>query len=177
MGSSADIALLVLRLTLGAMLVTHGVNKLFGPGGRTGTTRWFHSLGFRPAWLHAGIAAGTELGAGVLLAAGLITPLAAAACIGLMTVAAFTDHRGKGFFVFRGGWEYVAVVALAAVSIAIAGPGKWSLDAAVGWQPHGLWWAGLAVIVGLAGALATLILGRFRPAREAGPASQEGPAR
>jgi uncharacterized membrane protein YphA (DoxX/SURF4 family) len=30
------------------MLVTHGVNKIFGAGGISGTARWFERLGLRP---------------------------------------------------------------------------------------------------------------------------------
>ena len=34
-----------------------------------------------------------------------------------MTVASLTDHRGKGFFIFKGGWEYVAFVGAIAVAL------------------------------------------------------------
>ena len=50
--STTDTALLLLlRFGLGRMLAAHGVNKVFGPGGLDGPTRWFAGLGFRPAWL------------------------------------------------------------------------------------------------------------------------------
>ncbi|MFE2985770.1 DoxX family protein [Streptomyces sp. NPDC059262] len=127
-GSGRDTASLALRATLGPMLMAHGWNKLRGAGGIAGTTKWFDSLGLRPAGLHARVAAGTELAAGAGLLAGLANPLPAAAAVGLMTVAARTDHRGKGFFVFKGGWEYTAVVGGAAVALAALGHGRWSLD-------------------------------------------------
>jgi hypothetical protein len=46
------------------MLPDNGVNKVLGADGIEGTTRWFEGLGFRPAWLHARVAATTEFGAG-----------------------------------------------------------------------------------------------------------------
>lgn len=158
--SAVDLSLLVLRWGLGGMLVAHGMNKVFGAGGIEGTTRWFQGLGFRPAWLHARVAAISEIGAGVLMILGLVTPLACAAVVGLMVVAAMTDHRGKGFFVFKGGWEYVGLVALAALCVAGLGPGEWSIDAAVHWHLFGLGWAGGALVVGVLGAVALLLVGR-----------------
>jgi putative oxidoreductase len=146
-----DIAALLLRLILGPMLVLHGLNKVAGAGGLTGTARWFESLGLRPGWLHARVAATNELVAGTLMTLGLLTPLAVAAFVGLMLVAAFTDHKGKGFFVFKGGWEYVAVVGAVAVVLALIGPGSASLDAALGIERSGAGWAGAALALGLLG--------------------------
>jgi putative oxidoreductase len=98
------------------------------------------------------------------MASGLAFPLAAAAFIGLMAVAAVTDHRGKGFFVFKGGWEYVALIAVFAAGLACTGPGRYSADAALGWHVAGLAWAGLAILVGLVAAGA-LYVAASRPGR------------
>ncbi len=155
-----DLGMLVLRLALGPMLVLHGANKVWGGGGLSGTAGWFESLGLRPGRLHARVAAATELVAGVLVTLGLFTGLAATAFVGLMTVAALTDHRGKGFFVFKGGWEYVAVVAMVAVALAVVGPGAWSLDAALGLPLSGPWWGLVAAVGGVAAAGALLALFR-----------------
>ena len=122
--SGVGLGLLVIRLALGGMLAIHGLNKVFGGGGLTGTARWFEGLGLRPGWLHARLAAFNEIGAGVLMACGLLFPLAGAAFIGLMTVAAITDHKGKGFFVFKGGWEYVALIGVVAAGLVSIGPGR-----------------------------------------------------
>jgi len=163
-----DLAALILRLALGPMLVVHGWNKVFGAGGIAGTERWFGALGLRPAWLHARVAAACELGAGTLLALGLLTGLDAAAFVGLMAVAARTDHRGKGYFIFRGGWEYTLLVAMVAVGLAALGPGRWSLDHALGLDLHGWGWALLAALGGAAAAAGTLVTSyRPRPARSA----------
>ena len=149
-----DVATLVLRLALGPMLVLHGLNKV--RGGLSGTAGWFESLGLRPGWLHARLAAFTEIGAGVLVTLGLLTGLAAMAFVGLMTVAALTDHRGKGYFIFKGGAEYVVLVAMAAVVLAVTGPGRWSLDSALGLDLAGIGWGAVALVGGMAAAAALL---------------------
>lgn len=151
-----DVAMLVLRLALGPMLAVHGLNKVAGSGGLAGTAGWFESLGLRPGWLHARLAALTEIGAGVLVTLGLLTGLAAMAFVGLMVVAMLTDHKGKGYFVFKGGWEYVLLVAMAAVALAAGGPGRWSLDHLLGLDLAGGWWALVAAVGGALAALGLL---------------------
>ena len=101
----ADLALLVVRVVFGLFLAYHGYNKVFGGGGLAGTARWFGSIGMRWPTLQARLAAGTEIGAGLLFAAGLLTPFAAAGMIGVMVVASRRPPRQR-FFVFKDGWEY-----------------------------------------------------------------------
>jgi putative oxidoreductase len=160
----ADLALLVLRLVFGLFLAAHGYNKVFGGGGLSGTAGWFRSIGMRWPDLQARLAAFTELGAGILLAAGFVTPLAAAGVIGVMTVASYVAHR-RNFFVFKDGWEYTVSIAVAAWAIAAIGPGDASLDHAIGWD-WTAWdgWIGavLAAVVGLGGALVQLAV-CYRP--------------
>lgn len=157
-----DLGMLVLRLALGPMLFLHGLNKAAGAGGIGGTVRWFEGLGLRPAWLHARLAAATELGAGVLVTAGLLTGLGASAFVGLMAVATFTDHRGKGYFVFKGGCEYTLLIGMVAVALAAVGPGAWSLDHALGLKLSGGLWALAALVAGI-GAAAALLASSYRP--------------
>ena len=158
----ADIPALLLRLALGPMLITHGYNKVKGSGGLEGTTKWFDGLGLRPAWVHARLAATTEIGAVALITVGALNPLPAAAVIGLMTTAAATDHRGKGFFIFKGGWEYVAVVGTAAAALASLGYGRISWDHLRGRQRTGLGWALAAAALGLGNA-GVLLATSYRP--------------
>jgi putative oxidoreductase len=166
-GSSftTDLASLILRLVVGPMLITHGYNKVFGSGGLQGTSRWFESLGLKPGWVHARMAAATELGAGTLLTLGAANPLPAAATIGLMTTAARTDHKGKGFFVFKGGWEYTGVIAAVAAVLAMLGPGRFSVDAIAGRQRRGVLWSLIAVIIGVASSTA-LLETTYRPEKK-----------
>ena len=156
----ANLGLLVMRLALGLMLVAHGMNKVLGGGGLAGTARWFEGLGLRPGWLHARLAAASEMAAGAFMAAGLLFPLAGAGFVGLMLVAAQTDHRGKGFFVFKGGWEYVGLVGVVTVCLVCIGPGEWSLDHAFGWSLAGTGYAATAVAVGCVAALGLLAVAR-----------------
>ena len=155
-GGAVSAGLIIIRLALGLMLMTHGLNKFFGTGGISGTARWFEGLGLRPGRLHAWIAATTEIGAGALVSLGLLFPAPCAAFVGLMTVAGLTDHRGKGFFVFKGGWEYVAFVGLIAVALAFLGPGQWSLDALAGLKLYGLGWGLAALVVGVIAGVGTV---------------------
>ncbi len=159
-----NLGLLLLRLALGPMLIVHGYIKVFGAGGLVGTEGWFASLGLRPAWLHARIAPANEIGAGILMTLGLLNGLAAMAFVGLMLVATFTDHRGKGYFVFKGGWEYTVLVTMIAVSIAALGPGEWSLDHAFGFDLAGMAWA-ITALVGGAAAAGALMLASYRPTK------------
>jgi putative oxidoreductase len=160
--SDVDTGLLLLRLVVGLTFAAHGFNKFFGGGRIPGTARWFDSIGMRPGRLHALAAASTEVAAGLLLAAGLLTPFAAAAMVAVMLVAAWTVHRQAGFFSAGGGWEYNAVLAVVALTVATTGPGRASLDHAAGIEITGVAGAAIAVLLGLlsgAGQLATF----FRP--------------
>ena len=69
-----------------------------------------------------------ELVGGTLTAAGLGGPLGPMAIIGTMTVASQTAHRGKGPFVADGGPELTLTNVAAAATIALVGPGRFSLD-------------------------------------------------
>ena len=159
-------ALLALRVVFGVFLAYHGYNKVFGGDGLEGTARWFGGIGMRwPKW-QARIAAATELGAGLLFAAGLLTPLAAAGMIGVMLVAVITTHWKVGFFIFRKGegWEYCASIALVALAIATMGAGRWSLDNAFDIEFHDWWGGAIAAGLGIGGALLQLALS-YRPVK------------
>ncbi|HUZ44983.1 MAG TPA: DoxX family protein [Acidimicrobiales bacterium] len=164
---AVDLALLILRLTVGVVFLAHGLNHIFGGGKIAGTGRWFESLGMRPGWVHAWTASLTEVGSGALLAAGLLTPLAGAGVVGVMLVAWITNHRGNGFFIFRPGegWEYVMTLTALGMVIGVLGPGRWSLDDALGLL-HWEGWRGLAVSLGAGGLGAALLLAAaWRPTR------------
>ena len=172
---SVDFALLVLRLTAGAVFLAHGINHVFGGGKIAGTGRWFESLGMRPGRLHAWTASLTEVGSGALLVAGLLTPVAAAGVVGVMLVAWITNHAKNGFFIFRPGegYEYVMTLTLVGLVIAALGPGNWSLDHATGLQPHLVGWTGLWIGLGAGGGGAlALLAGFWRPERKAASPEQ-----
>ena len=145
-----DLGLLLLRLVIGGLLVGHGAQKLFGAfggHGLEGTGGFFASIGFRPGKPMAFVAGLTELGAGVLLILGLLTPLASAGVIGTLLVAG-SVHAGKGLWAVNGGYELPLVYALLGAVLALTGPGAYSLDALSGLQPSLVWGAG-AIVLGL----------------------------
>jgi putative oxidoreductase len=164
---SIDLALLALRLMVGAVFLAHGINHVFGGGKIAGTGRWFESLGMKPGWMHAWTASLTEIGAGALLVLGLLTSVAAAGVIGVMLVALIANHWKNGFFIFRPGegYEYVLTLTVVGFALAMLGPGDWSLDHAAGLDAHILGWTGLWIALGggVGGALA-LLVGFWRPA-------------
>jgi putative oxidoreductase len=163
-----DLALLVFRVAVGAVMLAHGWNHVFGGGKIAGTGRWFESLGMKPGWLHAWTASLTELGAGALLLLGLLTPLAGAAVVGVMAVAWVTNHRKNGFFIFRPGegYEYVMTLTAAGLLFCGTGGGQVSLDHALGiLDPPGWTAALLCASIGLGGA-AGLLVTFWRPVRK-----------
>jgi putative oxidoreductase len=166
-----DLALLVLRLVVGAFFVGHGAQKLFGAfggHGPGGTAQFMQSLGLHPARLQAYAAGTAEFVGGLLLLLGLLTPVGAAAIIGTMTVAIVAVHAKNGPWVTNSGWEYNAVLIAVAVALAGAGPGDWSVDAAAGLDLAGTEWALAALGAGLLGGIAAIVIGRSvldRPSR------------
>ena len=84
--------------------------------------------------------------------------------VGVLFVAGWTNHRPKGFWSDLG-WEYVFVLATFAVFIAGVGPGKHSLDWALGldvaFEPYTAF--AVAVILGLVSGIG-LVATCFRPA-------------
>jgi putative oxidoreductase len=163
---SINLALLVLRCGIGAVMLAHGINHIFGGGKIEGTGRWFASLGMKPGVVHAWLASLTEVVGGAMLVAGLLMPLAGAAVIGVMLVALITNHRGKGFFIFRPGegWEYVMTLTLCGFALAVLGAGEWGLDHALELDDDLVGTTGLivALVAGVGGALALLAVA-WRP--------------
>ena len=149
------IGMLILRMTVGLTLAAHGAQKLFGwfgGLGLQGTGEALAEFGFHPGRRHALLAGLVEVTAGILLACGLATPLAAMLAMSLMVVAAATVHWKNGFFITQNGYEFNLVLGMAAWTIAFNGPGPWSLDSMLGWSTGGERWGLAVLIVSLFGA-------------------------
>jgi len=166
-----DVASLVLRAAIGGTMIAHGIRH-----GKTleGTAGWFGSIGFKQPRLQAVASAATELGAGAALIAGAGTPLAAAAVVGTMAVAARSVHYENGFFITAEGYEYVLNLSAAAVALAAIGPGSLSVDRLLGLHNKltPMQRAGLAAGVGLAAAAAQLATFWERPTPKPAPAEK-----
>ncbi|MEU6577634.1 DoxX family protein [Streptomyces sp. NPDC046805] len=156
---AADCGLLLIRLTFGLLMAGHGAQKLFGIFGGTGlaaTGKGFAALGFHPGEVFALIAGLTEFGGGLCFALGLLTPLAAAALIGVMINAMVTVTGAHGLWATHGGVEYNVVIAIVALSIAFTGPGQLAVDRLFPWGRGG--WADGAVALGLGGIASAITL-------------------
>ncbi|MFK3734421.1 DoxX family membrane protein [Streptomyces sp. NPDC088090] len=167
-----DTGILALRLLVGLLVAGHGVQKVsshLGGGGLEGGAEEFRADGFRGGVLTALAAGCGQIGSGLLLAAGLLTPLAATGTIGVMTVALTVKWR-NGLWVQHDGYEYPLVLIGTAAALAATGPGARSLDAVLGLAPYPGWWAAPVLVAGLgSGLIARLVL--HRPAA---PATAEG---
>jgi putative oxidoreductase len=166
--AATDLVLLAVRLFLGPMIFAHGFRKAFRGGKLLGTAGWFASIGMRQAKLNAVLAATTEMGVGVLLALGFVTPIASAGLVALMTTAIVTVHWKNGFFIFNKGEgiEYTLGVAVMALVPSAVGPGRFSLDHAWGllhWTP--VTRLVVTLVLGIGGALAQLSA-FYRPPRK-----------
>jgi putative oxidoreductase len=82
----------------------------------------------------------------------------------VMLNAIGTVHWRNGFWNTAGGYEFNLLVLGAAAAIASTGPGRFSLDALIGWDDNisGLWWGAAVVVLSALVAAATLTLGRRR---------------
>jgi putative oxidoreductase len=173
--TAVSAALLVGRVTIGLAMAAHGSQKLFGwfgGYGLTGTGGYFEQLGFRPGRPYAAAAAGTEVVSGLLVALGLLGPVGPALMLSVMIVAAMTVHWKGGFFAASNGIEVPFLYAVGAVGLALAGPGRFSLDTALGlerlWEPR---LAVLALAIGVAAAVGNLLTRRTAGTAETAPAT------
>jgi putative oxidoreductase len=130
-----NLAILVLRLTIGGLMAGHGAQKLFGRFGGfglQGTAGWLESLGLKPGNRWAVAAGASEFGGGVLTALGFLNPLGPLGILGSMSMATAKVHWGKPIWASSGGAELPVVYAAAATAVALAEPDAYSLDNALG---------------------------------------------
>ena len=119
-------AALILRLSLGMMLIAHGLLKVMiftVPG----TVQFFSSVGF-PGWM-AYIVIAAEIGGGVLMLGGVFTRWVALGLLPIMLGALSVHlHNGWVFSAPNGGWEYPAFLTVALIVQALLGPGAFALQ-------------------------------------------------
>lgn len=119
--------LLVARVVLGLILVAHGWQK-FTEWTLAGTGQAFAGMGVPLPEVSAVVAAVVELLGGVLLIAGAFTSVVGIIVALEMVGAAVLVHITNGVFIDKNGWELVGAIAAAALALAVAGAGKWSVD-------------------------------------------------
>jgi putative oxidoreductase len=154
-----DLGLLIARVVFGLLMAGHGAQKLlgwFGGYGIAGTGGFFEGVGFKPGRLFVIAASAGEIVSGLLIALGLFGPVGPAILLSVMIVAAVAVHWNKGIL-GANGIELPLLYATAAVTFALTGPGRFSLDALLGlgalWTPAVV--AGV-LVAGIAGGLLNL---------------------
>ncbi len=120
------LALLVMRIALGAIMVAHGAQKVFG--GIGGFEKMLTGMGV--PWFMAYVVAAAEFGGGILVLAGLLTRLAAFAIFCDMAVAIAKVHLKHGLQ-GPGGYEFPLACAALAFALVFLGAGPISLDWAI----------------------------------------------
>jgi len=134
-----DVAALIARVTLGVVILPHGLQKLlgmFGGYGFSATVTGFAGMGI-PAPVAVLVILAESFGA-LFLILGLISRFSAFGIGLVMLGAVFTAHAQFGFFMnWYGtaageGFEYHLLVLGLALIVLVRGGGKWSVDGAIG---------------------------------------------
>ena len=150
---------------VGLTFAAHGAQKAFGWWSGPTYAGWraaIERMRLRPAAFWTLVSTAAELGGGVLLAVGLLTPLATAALIGQSVVIIGLVHLPKGFWNRNGGVEYPLSLAAGVVAVAGTGSGSASLDSALGLS-YSAEVRSLLIAIGVLGALVALAIPRIRP--------------
>jgi putative oxidoreductase len=128
------LGLFMLRLAVGGLLFGHGAQKLFGWWGGPGLAGFIGMTGghlrFRPAWFWGIVGALSETVGGLLVLTGFLWPLGPAAVVAAMLIA--ISVHWPAFWAHQQGYEYALLNLVAAVALALTGPGAYSLDASLG---------------------------------------------
>ena len=155
-----DVGLLALRLTLATSFIGHGAQKFGafgGPGIEGFAAGTLTGYGFRVPVVLAYVNGLTELLGGILVAIGLLTPLAATGLMAVMIDSTLLKFGNGFFFTNPGGYEVDIALGGLAAGIVLLGAGRLAIDAripAVG-RPTV---RAVLLIVGIAAALAVYLL-------------------
>lgn len=161
-----DLGLLLLRAGFGALLIAHGLQKVFGWWGGSGLGSFQDSLsalGYQHADILTYVAAGAEIAGGVLLVLGLFTPLAAAAVLAYLInalLAGVSTQEGSQRFLFflPEGHEFELTLIVVAAAIILVGPGRYGFDAGRGWARRPFIGSFVALLLGIGGGVAVWML-------------------
>jgi len=127
--SRHDAALAALRVAIGGIFAAHGAQKLFVYG-IDGVTGAFGGMGIPMPGITGPLTGVVELLAGLALVVGLMTRLAGLGLAVIMLGAISMVHIGAGFWA-PNGVEFPLALMAGATTIALAGAGRFSLDAAI----------------------------------------------
>src|SRR5262249_1423990 len=130
--SFVDVAYTLMRVVIGYNLLMHGWVKVSSQAGAAGVAGYMTRQGLEPGTAFAYAAIFLETGGAVCLIVGLFTRFFAAALAIEMAIALLVVHLTKGFAVGQGGYEYVLLIGIVLLFIAIRGGGPYSVDRAIG---------------------------------------------
>ena len=122
-GNASSWGPISLRLTVGAIFIAHGAQKLFGAFGGTGLKGFagmMSQMGLKPAMAWAILVGVVEFAGGIFLVLGIMTRLSALLIGIVMVVAILGVHLKAGFF----GFEFPLVLLGACISLLLTGGGR-----------------------------------------------------
>jgi putative oxidoreductase len=125
----ADIGIALIRVISGLVFAVHGGQKLFVYG-FDGVAGAFTQMGIPMAAVAGPAVALLEFFGGIALIVGLLTRLAGLGLAIVMLAAILFVHAKAGFFA-PNGYEFVLTLFGAAAALAIAGAGRYSVDAVI----------------------------------------------
>lgn len=126
---NSEVGLLLIRIGLAAVFITHGWMKL---SDMDATVGFFASLGLSAALAWA--VSLFEFVGGLMMLAGAYTCIAGG-MLAVVMIGAIVTVKGQMGFV--GGYEFDLMLLLSAVGIALAGPGKYNVCAKAFSKKHG----------------------------------------
>ena len=130
-GFTSDLAYLIVRVTVGLMLIPHGWIKVMNMG-PTGVAAYFARLGLEPSWAFTFIALFNETIGGILIALGLFTRPIALLLVIEFIVLLVVVHVPRGYGMAVNGIEFPLMWGLMLLVVMLRGGGPYSLDRKLG---------------------------------------------
>lgn len=132
-GFTSDLAYLIVRVTVGLMLIPHGYPKIMTMGA-SGVAAMLSRYGIEPALPLAYAVIAVETIGGIMIAIGLLTrPVAVLAVIEFLVII-FVVHWRSGYGASGGGIEFPLMWGLMLLAVTLRGGGPWSVDRKIGWE-------------------------------------------
>jgi putative oxidoreductase len=125
-----DVAFALMRVAIGYILLRHGLVKVHAGAAAVAASMTKNGLQPATAFAYAAMALETVGAACIIL--GLFTRFFAAALAVEIGIAFLFVHLPKGFAASQGGYEYVLLIGIVLLAIAIRGGGPYSVDRLIG---------------------------------------------